>query len=96
MRVLPFPCTRPAPEHAADVAALPYDVFDRAEAASYVAAHPGSFLAIDRPETQFPPDAVHHQNFPQCVLRPGETWTAETIYRFQAAPGGRGLCPGLQ
>ena len=47
-------------------------------------------------ETQFPPDAVHHQNFPQCVLRPGETWTAETIYRFQAAPGGRGLCPGLQ
>ena len=29
-------------------------------------------------ETQFPPDAVHHRNFPQCVLRPGETWTAET------------------
>ena len=56
MKVLPFPCIRPIPERAAEVAALPYDVFDRAEAAAYVAAHPGSFLAIDRPETQFPPD----------------------------------------
>ena len=56
MRVLPFPCTRPAPEHAADVAALPYDVFDRAEAAAYVQGRPLSFLNIDRPETQFAPD----------------------------------------
>lgn len=54
MRVLPFPCIRPVPERAAEVAALPYDVFDRAEAAAYVAGHPRSFLAIDRPETQFP------------------------------------------
>ena len=56
MRVLPFPCIRPVPERAAEVAALPYDVFDRAEAAAYVAGHPRSFLAIDRPETQFPPE----------------------------------------
>ncbi|OUP08435.1 DUF1015 family protein [Collinsella sp. An2] len=56
MKVLPFPCTRPAPEVAADVAALPYDVFDRAEAAAYVEGHPLSFLNIDRPETQFAPD----------------------------------------
>ena len=54
MRVLPFPCIRPVPERAAEIAALPYDVFDRAEAAAYVAGHPRSFLAIDRPETQFP------------------------------------------
>lgn len=54
MRVLPFPCIQPVPERAAEVAALPYDVFDRAEAAAYVAGHPRSFLAIDRPETQFP------------------------------------------
>ena len=56
MKVLPFPCIRPVPERAAEVAALPYDVFDRAEAASYVAEHPLSFLAIDRPETQFAPE----------------------------------------
>lgn len=56
MRVLPFPCIRPVPEHAAEVAALPYDVFDRAEAADYVQERPLSFLNIDRPETQFPAD----------------------------------------
>ena len=55
MKVLPFPCIRPAPEHAAEVAALPYDVFDREEAAEYVRDRPLSFLNIDRPETQFTP-----------------------------------------
>lgn len=56
MRALPFPCIRPVPEHAAEVAALPYDVFDRGEAAEYVKDRPLSFLNIDRPETQFPAD----------------------------------------
>lgn len=56
MRALPFPCIRPVPEHAAEVAALPYDVFDRGEAAEYVESRPLSFLNIDRPETQFPAD----------------------------------------
>ena len=50
MKALPFPCIRPVPEHAAEVAALPYDVFDRAEAAAYVAGHPLSFLNIDAPK----------------------------------------------
>lgn len=56
MRALPFPCIRPVPEHAAEVAALPYDVFDRGEAAEHVEGRPLSFLNIDRPETQFPAD----------------------------------------
>lgn len=56
MKALPFPCIRPVPELAADVAALPYDVFDRAEAAEYASSCPLSFLNIDRPETQFAPD----------------------------------------
>lgn len=56
MRALPFPCIRPVPEHAAEVAALPYDVFDRGEAAEYVEGRPLSFLNIDRPETQFAAD----------------------------------------
>ena len=56
MRALPFPCIRPVPEHAAEVAALPYDVFDRGEAAEYVEDRPLSFLNIDRPETHFPAD----------------------------------------
>lgn len=56
MKALPFPCIRPVPEQAADVAALPYDVLDRAEAAEYVKQRPLSFLNIDRPETQFAPE----------------------------------------
>ena len=56
MKALPFPCIRPVPEHAAEVAALPYDVFDRAEAAAAIEGKPLSFLNIDRPETQFGPE----------------------------------------
>ena len=56
MKALPFPCIRPLPQHAAQAASLPYDVFDRKEAADYVADRPLSFLNIDRPETQFPAD----------------------------------------
>ncbi len=40
-----------------EVAALPYDVYNRAEAAQVVKGKPYSFLNIDRPETQF--DADH-------------------------------------
>lgn len=35
------------------IPALPYDVYNREEARAYVDTHPHSFLAIDRPETQF-------------------------------------------
>jgi aldose 1-epimerase len=33
-------------------------------------------------ETQNYPDAVNHANFPSAILRPGEVFHAETIYRF--------------
>lgn len=33
-------------------------------------------------ETQFFPDTPNHPNFPQCVLRPGEVWSHETVFRF--------------
>lgn len=56
MRAEPMRVLRPTPERAAGFASLPYDVFDRMGAADYVAAHPDSFLAIDRPETSFPPE----------------------------------------
>ncbi|WP_041739072.1 DUF1015 domain-containing protein [Coriobacterium glomerans] len=56
MNVFPFACVRPVPDRAAQVAALPYDVFDRASARDFVADRPLSFLNIDRPETQFPLD----------------------------------------
>ena len=33
-------------------------------------------------ETQHPPDAPNHENFPTVVLRPGEKYFSTTIYRF--------------
>ncbi len=57
MIVRPFSAIRPNANVASQVAALPYDVYDRCEAAEAVKGKPLSFLNIDRPETQFPPDA---------------------------------------
>ena len=70
MHVKPFACVRPAPDVAAQVAALPYDVYDRAEAARAIAGRPLSFLNIDRPETQFPSD--HDMYAPEVYARAGE------------------------
>jgi aldose 1-epimerase len=33
-------------------------------------------------ETQHFPDSPNHDNFPPIILRPGETYTTTTIYRF--------------
>lgn len=62
--IRPFCCVRPAPEKASEVAALPYDVYDRQEAREEIARHPLSFLAIDRPDAGFP-DSVG--SYEPCV-----------------------------
>ena len=54
--VRPFRAFRPAPGREKEIAALPYDVYDRKEACEVVKKNPGSFLAIDRAETQFGPE----------------------------------------
>ena len=33
-------------------------------------------------ETQSWPDAIHHESFPDTVLRPGEEYTHVCIYKF--------------
>ena len=62
--VKPFICIRPAKEHAAEVAALPYDVYNRKEACAAVKGNPLSFLNIDRAETQFSDDV---DTYADCV-----------------------------
>ncbi len=52
--IRPFISIRPEKGKAAQIAALPYDVYNREEAAAEVERHKESFLRIDRPETQFP------------------------------------------
>ena len=56
MRFEPLALVRPAQQFAAQFAAPPYDVFDRAEARQFVMQHPHSFLEIDRAEVHFPED----------------------------------------
>lgn len=62
--VKPFKAIRPAAAYASRIAALPYDVYNRAEANEVVKENPLSFLAIDRAETSF--DA-HVDTYADCV-----------------------------
>ena len=52
--IKPFRGLRPVPEHAADVAAPPYDVLNTAEARVRAAGKPWSFLHISKPEIDLP------------------------------------------
>ncbi len=54
--IKPFKAYRPAKGLEDKIAALPYDVYNRAEAKVVVEANPLSFLGIDRAETHFPDD----------------------------------------
>ena len=54
--IKPFNAYRPAPGLETEIAALPYDVYNREEACKIVQENPGSFLAIDRAETSFSAD----------------------------------------
>lgn len=51
--IRPFCAVRPSVELADKIAALPYDVYNRAEACKIVKENPLSFLKIDRAETNF-------------------------------------------
>ena len=64
--VRPFCAVRPAGELAAQVAALPYDVYNRKEASLAVRENPLSFLNIDRAETQFPDEVDAYE---ECVYK---------------------------
>ena len=52
-QIRPFQGYRPKEGLESEIAALPYDVYNRAEAKQAVKDHPLSFLNIDRAETQF-------------------------------------------
>ncbi len=51
--IRPFCAVRPSVELAEQIAALPYDVYNREEAVKIVKENPLSFLKIDRAETNF-------------------------------------------
>lgn len=55
--IKPFQAVRPDKKYVKQIAALPYDVYNRDEARVVVEKNPFSFLAIDRAETSFPKDS---------------------------------------
>ena len=61
-KILPFKAVRPSKEFESVIPALPYDVYNRKEAKEVVSKEPHSFLAIDRPETQFNDDFDMYSN----------------------------------
>lgn len=78
--VRPFFSWRPAPEYAAEVAAAPYDTCSRAEAAKEIAAHPLSFMRIDKPAALFDEDVDEYsaQVYEQAA-RELHTWYEEAV-----------------
>lgn len=54
--IRPFCAVRPKKEFAADVAALPYDVMNSAEARVKVIGKPNSFIHVDKAEVDLPED----------------------------------------
>ena len=59
-RVERFLAVRPAPEKAAEVASVPYDVVDTEEARALAEGHPASFLHVIRPEIDLPAEIDVH------------------------------------
>lgn len=76
--IKPFRAFRPTVELASRVAALPYDVYSREEAAKVAAEDPLSFLNIDRPETQFEKD---HDMYSPEVYRKADAMIRDEVER---------------
>ncbi len=72
--IRPFRGLRPAAGKEKAVAALPYDVYSREEARRKVEGDPLTFLRIDRPETQFPPE---QDMYADCVYKKGDEMLRE-------------------
>jgi uncharacterized protein (DUF1015 family) len=70
MRLHPFRALRPRPEVADQVAAVPYDVVNRAEAAELARGNPRSFLHVGRSDIDLPEEVDPYD--PRIYLRARE------------------------
>jgi uncharacterized protein (DUF1015 family) len=96
-RVLPFCGLLPQPERAAQVAAVPYDVVNSAEAAALAEGNPLSFLRVSRPEIEMEPGVDLHSsavyeraaaNFRRlCVAAPLVFDTEPHLYVYELTMG---------
>lgn len=73
--IKPFRVVHPAEGLWSRVAALPYDVYNRAEARAEARKEPLSFLNIDRPETQF--EEGHDMYAPEVYRKAADLYRSE-------------------
>src|SRR3954466_13094377 len=72
--IVPFRALRPAPDHAAAVSSVPYDVVSADEARQLAAGNPLSFLHVTRAEIDLPPATDPYS--PQVYARAKEQFAA--------------------
>jgi uncharacterized protein (DUF1015 family) len=77
MRIRAFQGLVPVPSQVAEVACVPYDVVDTAEAAALAAGRPRSLLHVDRAEIDLPPGTDLHSDAVYAKAR-------ENFLRLQA------------
>lgn len=75
-QIRPFKAYRPCKGMEERIAALPYDVYNRAEACEVVKKNPESFLAVDRAETQFGEEV---DTYADCVYEKADRMLREKI-----------------
>ena len=75
-QIRPFKAYRPCKGMEERIAALPYDVYNRAEACEVVKKNPESFLAIDRAETQFGEEV---DTYADCVYQKADQMLRKKI-----------------
>jgi uncharacterized protein (DUF1015 family) len=71
-KILPFRAVRPAPDRAAQVASVPYDVLDREEARRLAEGNPASLLRVSRPEIEFHSETDPYSD--EVYARARENW----------------------
>src|SRR5437667_4035938 len=72
--IRPFNALRPAAEHAAEVAAVPYDVVNTEEARALASGNPFSFLHVSRPEIDLPDGTPIYSD--EVYAKAGENFAA--------------------
>ncbi len=85
-KIYPFAAVMPAEGKAAEVATLPYDVMNRAEAAAMAEGNPNSFLRVTRSEIELP-DSVQPYAA-EVYAKAAENWKAmrKTVLVQDSAP----------
>jgi uncharacterized protein (DUF1015 family) len=87
MRIRPFHALVPHVQHAAEVAAVPYDVVNTAEAAALAAGKPSSLLHVDRAEIDLPSDTDPYSDIVYATARAAfQRLQAEGVLLREAAP----------